>query len=180
MRHVQNNIHVVFFAVVKNNIFALLLCLRKYCLLVRTATCLHSRSQGGVNRCVPSLSHDLKSNNLHARKKRFRITLASRCVFWTSQSQNDTTWQVFHLLLTQLQCYFHLLNGGAKSFGEFPLNIYTDLVAQKPRSGVLTTEPTRGLQLKQLASFSVAIHDLKFKKKLGEIPVLIFCRHIWH
>lgn len=36
MLHVQNNIHVVFFAVAKNNIFALFLYLRKHCRLPST------------------------------------------------------------------------------------------------------------------------------------------------
>lgn len=31
--------------------------------------------------------------------------MASCCVFWTFQSQNDNIWQVFNLLLKQFQCY---------------------------------------------------------------------------
>lgn len=144
MRHVQNNIHVVFFAVVKNNIFALLLCLRKYCLFLRAATCLPLPEPGRVNRCVASLRDNLQQTTcMHT--KSFQITLASRCVFWTSQSQNDNIWQVFYLLLKQLQTYFHFLNCGAKSFGKFPSNIYTDLVPQKLCSSVPTTEPTQEL-----------------------------------
>lgn len=131
-----------------------MLCLRKYCLLVRAAACLPLRSQQGVNCCLPSLSHHLKSNTAHTKES------PDHCVVWTPQSQTDNIWQVFNLLLLQLQCYFHLQWSQIMLWVPIK-HLYSSWLLC---SGVLNTEPTWELWQNKWETTCVATYGLQFRK----------------
>lgn len=112
MQRIQSNIHVVFFAVVKNNIFAFLLYLRKQCLFLRSAACICPARCWGVHCCAASVRqpHVHQPHTLKSPNGTGHVTVCF------GQLSHEMTAFGKHFTC----CYFHLLHSGAKSSDEFP------------------------------------------------------------
>lgn len=147
----------------KNNIFALLLYLRKQRLFLGSAACIRPARCWGVHCCAASAGQP-HVQQPHTPKSPHG---AGRVTVCFGQLSHETTAFDKHFTC----CYFHLLNSGAKSSGELPQNLSTNPGPQKLCSNIVTTEPNLELWESRLRPFFGAAHDRKFKKKLGEVPV---------